>query len=179
MNTAIAFVLCAILTLAAVIDLRSRRIPNILTFPAAILALSFSFVSHGWDGLLFSVGGIGTGIGLLLIPYLLGGMGAGDAKLMGVVGGFLGAKGAVSAFLLIAVVGGIYAIALRVTHRKALNGFFKNFYLNLLVCFATKSSSSVLIDNPNSTEPRLCYGLAIALGTFAYLALNAAGIRFI
>ncbi len=70
-----------VLIICAITDLRQRRIPNLLTYPTIISALlAYSFIG-GWDGFLFSLGGMAFGFALFLLPYLLGGMGAGDVKL--------------------------------------------------------------------------------------------------
>jgi prepilin peptidase CpaA len=168
-------VLSAILLFSALIDLRSHRIPNYLTLPGMIAALALYSFANGFDGFLFGLKGIAVGIGVLLIPYLLGGMGAGDAKLMGAVGGFLGAKGVLGAFLLTAVIGGIYALL--TIFRSNFNNYFKGFWQRNL----TFLSKRVYIPEPEdglSKRPRLCYGLAIALGTGSYLLINFMGYGF-
>ena len=69
--------------IAVIEDIRRFKIPNWVTYPTMLLALLAHAVAGGLDGFLFSAGGVATGIGLFIIPYLMGGMGAGDAKLMG------------------------------------------------------------------------------------------------
>ena len=170
--------LSILLLAAAIIDLKTYRIPNYLILSGILAALAYHFSSDGFNGLLFSVSGIVVGIGLLIIPYLMGGMGAGDAKLMGVVGGFLGAKGAFSAFLLIAVVGGVYALILRLIYKDELKGLSAKIYHGVLSFILTrKYVPDTGASSPNA--PKLCYGLAIALGTFLYIALNGLGYSLI
>ncbi len=79
------------LTLAAALtDLKARRIPNWLTVPAALAGLAFhGLAPSGW-GFGTSVGGFAVGFGLLLIPFLLGGGGMGDVKLLAALGAWLG-----------------------------------------------------------------------------------------
>ena len=101
-----------ILLIAAVWDIRFKRIPNWLTFPSMIVALSYHVISGGVDGLLFSLGGAAAGMAILIIPYFMRGMGAGDVKLVGVVGAFLGVGKMLLALLWTALVGGLYAIVL-------------------------------------------------------------------
>src|SRR6476660_6881099 len=75
---------------AAVTDIRQRRIPNYLTVPAALAGLLFhSFAPTGW-GILTSLGGFAVGFGLLLLPWILGGGGMGDVKLLAALGTWLG-----------------------------------------------------------------------------------------
>jgi prepilin peptidase CpaA len=85
--------LSVILIVSAVIDLRTQKIPNLITYPSMVIAFFYHWAFWGGNGLLFSFTGLSVGIALLLLPYLLGGMGAGDAKLMGAVGAMIGAKG--------------------------------------------------------------------------------------
>ncbi len=125
-------VLSAILLSSAFTDLKSQKIPNYLTLSGMIAALTLYSFAAGFDGFLFSLKGIAVGIGVMLIPYLLGGMGAGDAKLMGAVGGFLGAKGVLGAFLLTAVIGGIYALLTIFFFRSHFKNYFKGFWQRML-----------------------------------------------
>ena len=102
--------LISILIVAAIIDIRIKKIPNLLTFPTMVLGLVYYSITTGWDGLLFSLGGLSLGIAIFFVLYLMGGMGAGDAKLMGAVGAITGPKGALIASIYSAVVGGVYAL---------------------------------------------------------------------
>ena len=160
-----------VLLIAAIIDIRIQKIPNLLTFPAAALALIYHCFTNGISGFLFSIGGLASGLALLLIPYLLGGMGAGDAKLMGVVGGTIGAKGVFFAFLFTAVAGGVYALALILYYRRHFRGFFKKQFAKLLALIITREYIPESA-KAHETAPRLCYGLAIAFGTGTYIVLN-------
>ena len=168
--------LFGILLLSAGIDLRSQKIPNLITYPRMIIAILYHGTTGGIDGLIFSLAGLVVGISIFLLPYLMGGMGAGDAKLMGVVGAVIGAKGVFYAFLCTAVVGAIYALLLILVHRKHFNGYFKNQMTTLWTFILTRK----YIPDPIRTDqnrPKLCYGLAIALGTGLYIFLNQSGYQ--
>ena len=163
--------LSAILISSAVIDFRTQKIPNLITYPGMVIAFSYHGALRGFDGLLFSLAGLAVGIGIFLLPYLMGGMGAGDAKLMGAIGGMIGAKGVFYAFLCTAIVGGIYAGVLILIHRTHFNGFFKKQMTTLCTFILTrKFIPDPIQDDPK--RPRLCYGLAIAVGTGLYMILN-------
>ena len=164
----------SILLTAAVIDFRLQKIPNLLTFPAVFLVLTYHFITNGYSGFLFSIQGFFLGIGLLIIPYLFGGMGAGDAKLMGVVGGALGAKGVFYAFLFSAIVGGLYAVILTFIYRQHFRGFYKK-QLTALINFLLIRKYIPGPEDSGPKKPRLCYGLAIALGTGIYIFFNLSG----
>jgi prepilin peptidase CpaA len=148
---------------AALTDAFSHKIPNWLTLSTMIGGLVCHGGTKGLEGFLFSLGGIGVGIACLVLPYLMGGMGAGDAKLMGAVGGLLGPKGTFIAFLFTAIIGGIYALALLAFHGY-LKETARRYGTTLRTFFFTRQF--VYIPSPyREKETRLCYGVAIALGT--------------
>ena len=130
--------LSALLLTSAFTDLKSHRIPNFLTLPGMMLALTLYSFASGFEGFLFSLTGVAVGIGIFLIPYLSGGMGAGDAKLMGAVGGFLGAKGVFGAFLLTALFGGFYALLVAFIYRTLFKNYFINFWQRSLIFLSTR-----------------------------------------
>ena len=110
MESAIVVLLTVVLVTAMCTDVRWSRIPNWLTFPA----MGFSLLAHAWvgglQGALFSLAGLGAGLGLFLILYVTGSIGAGDVKLMAAVGAIMGPYGALLSGLLAIMVGGLYAL---------------------------------------------------------------------
>ena len=101
-----------IVIMAAITDIRSQRIPNVLTFSTMAFALFCHAEGGGLQGFLFSLAGVAIGIALFILPYLMGGMGAGDVKLLGAVGAVLGPWGVFEAALCTALIGGVYALVL-------------------------------------------------------------------
>lgn len=97
--------------LACVFDLRERRIPNLLTFGGAAAALVYATASQGWGGLLNSVEGWAVGLALFLPMFLLGGMGAGDVKLLACLGAWIGPQEAFWMAIYAMVAGGVMAVA--------------------------------------------------------------------
>ena len=105
-DTIVIAALFCTMCVALFTDLRSRKIPNRLTFAAMVFMLAYYGAAHGFEGMWFSCKGLLLGIGLLMPLYFLGGMGAGDAKLMGAVGAALGMQGVLTVFLFTALIGG-------------------------------------------------------------------------
>lgn len=86
----LAAIVAAFMGLCALTDYRTRRIPNWLTVPAAISGLVYSAVSPTGMGLPASLAGFAVGMALLLLPWLLGGGGMGDVKMLAALGTWLG-----------------------------------------------------------------------------------------
>ena len=100
----------AAVAVASVIDWRSRRIPNLLTFPLAGVALLGNCVAGGFHGLLTAVVGLAVGLVFFLLLMSLGAMGPGDVKLMAGLGALLGVVHVFWIGLFTAVMGGVLAI---------------------------------------------------------------------
>jgi prepilin peptidase CpaA len=104
---------------AAAYDLRTKKIPNWLTFPAILLGLSLNVALGGALGLRDSLLGMATGVALLFAPFALGGMGAGDVKMLAAVGAFTNPSFVFRTFLYGSVAGGLIALAVIVLRPKA------------------------------------------------------------
>jgi len=110
----------AIIVAAAVYDLRERRIPNFLTVAATVLALAAHCWAGGYDGLTIWFWGLLAGAGLLMIPFAMGGMGAGDVKLLACAGSMLGATQVFYVFVASSLLGALLALpALAARMQKA------------------------------------------------------------
>src|SRR6202012_4780228 len=72
----------AVLIFAAYIDGKQLKVPNWITFPMVFSGLAYHSIANGWTGCSASLMGIGCGLLCLLPLYSIGGMGAGDVKLM-------------------------------------------------------------------------------------------------
>ena len=144
-------------------DLATRRIPNALTFGTAGAALVFAAVTQGWPGLGWAVAGWGVGCLLFLPWFLLGGMGAGDVKLLAGIGAWLGPMGALWAALYAGLVGGPLALIV-----AASSGYVKQSFTNLwgLLMFwrvmGIRPAPDLTLHTAKS--PRLPYALPIAAG---------------
>lgn len=98
-NLVFVAIVGAFVAVAALSDLRTRRLPNWLTVPAFAAAVLAHTVVNGLGGLGFALLGFATGFGILLVLWLIGGGGGGDVKLMGALGAWLGSSLTVAVFL--------------------------------------------------------------------------------
>ena len=136
------FAALAVSTIAVYTDTKRGLIPNYLTFPAMMVGIGLNTAVGGWEGLGFASQGLALGLGLLLLPFLFGGMGAGDVKLMAAIGAFLGPQLVLQAFIFGALMGGAVALLIIIrTHgwfsvHLALFGGWRRF-------FATDSPTSM------------------------------------
>jgi prepilin peptidase CpaA len=119
MNTWVpAAVALSVASVAAVTDIIEYRIRNGLTFSMIVGGMIYHACTGGWLGMCASCEGILFGLAVLMVPWLLGLMGAGDVKLLAGVGAWLGLTGAIITFLAAAAVNFIYAAALIIYRGK-------------------------------------------------------------
>lgn len=112
------YLLLPVLFIVSWIDFRERRIPNSVLFPSFILALIINTIILGLAGSLHSIAGAFMGFVLLIIPYLMGGIGAGDVKLLMVIGSFGGIYFVLYSFLAGALIGGILALTIFLFNKR-------------------------------------------------------------
>ena len=104
---------------AAVIDLRTRHVPNELTGAAAVAGMALALTGFGRIGMIAALAGCLFGLVLMLPGYLFGATGGGDVKLMAALGTLLGPQRILLAFLAMAITGGLMALIIA-THRRRL-----------------------------------------------------------
>jgi prepilin peptidase CpaA len=157
-----AALLCA--AIGAVYDVRSRRVPNLLTLPAILFGLLLHFTLGGWQELGSSLaGGLVCGF-IFAMLYVTGGMGAGDVKLMTAVGCIAGLPRTGYLLILTALAGGAMALGL-VLYRGRFKATISN--IGALVVHHRYQG---LVPHPelnvgNAQTLRLPYALAIAAGS--------------
>ena len=123
-------VVTAVATVAGVIDLRSFRVPNLLTVPLLITGLIYNVAANGLAGLQTSLLGALFGFGVLVFLYILGAMGAGDVKLLAGVGAWLGFWGTFYVFIVAALATGLCSLAM-VVWQGGLGRAFTSIYIAL------------------------------------------------
>ncbi|MFN8008929.1 MAG: prepilin peptidase [Terriglobia bacterium] len=178
MNLIVSIAVVACVAVAAFIDVRESRIPNWLTLSSASLAIVLNFLHLGIQGLVWSVLGIATGFSLLFLLYLLGGMGAGDVKLLGTVGAFVGPKLVFYTFIWMALIGGVMALIL-ILYKRAFAQTLQNLKFLLLGWILRTSTSEATLTIRNQSLLKLPYGVAIALGAIMAVCFqNIPGVAF-
>lgn len=145
-------------------DLRSRRIPNVLTFGTALGALLFHALTDGTSGAVTAGAGWMTGVALMFVPFALGGMGGGDIKLVAALGAWVGPLDAVWLVLYSGVAGGVLALIVAV-RRRYLRAALRNMWLLLVHWRTVGLHSKYEISLAGGTGPRLAYAVPILIGT--------------
>jgi prepilin peptidase CpaA len=171
-------VLMALLMIAAVIDVRTSRIPNWLVFGGALYGLAYNAISplYARDiGIVFALGGLAVGLAAMLPAYLLRVMGAGDVKLMAMVGAFLGAWATVSAVLATLVAGGVLALALAMWAGRTVRLLRNVAAVSRGTMVTMTTGIGGLAVHDGASAGKMPYGVAIAVGTIAYLVLSQLG----
>ena len=158
-----------VLIWAAWIDGKQLKVPNAITFPMILSGLLYNTFANGLSGLGFGLAGMATGLALLLVLYAIGGMGAGDVKLLAGVGAWLGWEVTLYAYLASAVVGGVMALIM-VARRKSWEKFMGNISM-LLHELQTVKNPVEISKNAAIRKPQmhlLPYGIPICIGSIIY-----------
>ncbi len=155
----------AVLVLAAAIDGPTRKVPNWLTFPFAIAGLCYAFLPGGLDPLSSFLGFV-VGLGLLLVLHAIGGMGAGDVKLLAGVGAWVGPLITLEAFAATALVGGAIGLGMMVVSGRFMEHWTRMLAISqeiLVVQDPVKLSATAAQRKPSMTL--LPYAIPMAIGT--------------
>lgn len=174
-------VLCCLMALAVWSDLRTRRIPNQLVFGGALLGLLLNTLYPAGDGLLvgepfggiglpWALAGLALGLGLLLPMYMLRALGAGDVKMMAMVGAFVGPRPVAACVLLTLLAGGVLAIVVALATGKLRATLHNTWHMALHALLRGTQGDVGHIEAPATPSGRLPYAVAIAAGTGLYLA---------
>jgi prepilin peptidase CpaA len=151
--------------LAAIFDLKERRIPNWLVLIATLGGLLLHSIS-GTSELLDSLSGFGVGIALLFIPFALGLLGAGDVKLVGAVGAVLGVAWVPRVLFYSALAGGLLALLSLVTQRIQWSVLKETWIdVKLLVTSRGAIVPASVGERDIKGVHTIPYGVAIGLGT--------------
>jgi prepilin peptidase CpaA len=151
---------------AAWTDWRSRKIPNRLTLPALVLGVALNTILGGLQGTLVALGGAALMLVLLLPLVWLRALGAGDWKLMGALGAFLGPRQIFVVFLATTFLAGLLA-AIQVVRADRVKTTLSNLWelIRGLFVYGMVPHPEIRLDNPKQLS--LPYGVAAAGATAA------------
>jgi prepilin peptidase CpaA len=152
-------------------DVRSRRIPNLLTFGGAALGLAYALIARGPSGLAASAGGWLVGAAIFLPLFLLGGMGAGDVKLAACFGAWLGPSTALFVDLYSLIAGGVLAVVVALS-----TGYLRQAIRNVWLLLAHWRVVGVRplpeLTLEHGRGPRLPFAIPMAAGALAAIWLR-------
>jgi len=173
MDLIIVGILLLLLCMAASQDFLSYRIGNKLVIPGAVLGVLLNTILPEGAGFIKAIAGWGVGLLLLLPFYLLRTMGAGDVKLVAMVGSFVGSHEIFVVLLYIMITGGVLAL-LAALIRGTLRRLIDNFVVMLLMVLPFKKSGPLkekmsILEVGSTSMEKLPYGVAIAAGTAIFL----------
>jgi prepilin peptidase CpaA len=148
-------------TVAAIVDLKTRRVPNWLTFGVA--AIGITMAATHLDGMspVGAVEGLAAGLLLMLPGHVIGKTGAGDVKLLAAVGTLLGPGSIAMAFLYSAIAGGVLAVLVAIGR-----GRLRQTVESTATLMRTGGANVAEIETP-AADNRFAYAPAIAVGAVA------------
>jgi prepilin peptidase CpaA len=161
----------SVLIVAAIIDGIQLKVPNWLTYPFVLSGWVYSSLAFGWEGFLWSITGTLLGLALLLPLYSIGGMGAGDVKLLAGVGAWVHAGHTFHAFCVAAITGALLAVmmvVLRGGWRKHLQQF--RLILAEIMTIRDPNQLAAIAAARKPSMMLLPYGIPITIGTILYFA---------
>jgi Flp pilus assembly protein, protease CpaA len=156
---------------ACIADVGWRRVPNVVTFGGAALALLIAAGTGGVSAFGLALAGCFVGLLLFLPLFALGGLGAGDVKLLAALGAWLGPRDVVYVALYGAIAGGVFAVVLAYS-RGYLRTAFSNLYalLTFWRVAGLRPMEGLTLDA--APGPRLAYTLPMSAGLAVTLWLN-------
>jgi len=163
-----------LLALAAAVDVRVRRIPNLLSAPAMVAGVALNGLYFGADGIRASLAGLAATTAVLVPPFALGGIGGGDVKMMGAVGALLGPRLALWGLALGMMLGGL-VMAGHLVRRGRLAETVGRTGAMLAAAATTGSLAPLRIPVGAPGTVALPYSVPLGLGTLAVVALRETG----
>lgn len=161
-----------IVSVCVATDLYRRKIYNVIIFPGLLLAFMLHLIFDGWLGLGAAIVGFAAGLGILLIPYLLGGMGAGDVKLLALIGAIKGAPFVFYTGIYMALLGAVIAIAILLCQK----GIGRRLKVSLYFLYGLRYGFKFPLHiQKHALSIAYPYGVAIAGGAVACLWLGSGG----
>ena len=167
---ALILAVLVVVGIAAVYDIRYRRIPNWLVLTGILVGFGLNTFLFEWKGLRFSLLGLALAFLIYFPLYLLRGMGAGDVKLMASIGAMVGWADWMGIFIVTAILGGLAAIALLLRQSRLIYGLSNVGYMvGEIMSFRAPYVRNDSLDLRSSRSMKLPHGVFIALGSLIFL----------
>lgn len=165
--------LILVLVICFYTDFKVQKIYNKVVFPSLIVSFIVQLIFNGFSGLRTSITGLLVGFSILLIPYLLGGIGPGDVKLLALIGAIKGSIFVLNTAIYMGILGGAIALVIILTHKDSLS-FIKGVVIWIASSFhgsgyRPEFSTTVLL-------AKYPYGVAITIGAAICLFFKEAWI---
>jgi len=164
-------ILVLVLAICFITDLKEQKIYNKVIFPSLIVTMLLQLFYFGFDGLKGSFIGLTVGFAILLVPYFLGGIGAGDVKLLALIGAIKGGAFVLNTALYMAVIGGVIALFIIIFHKQTIK-FFKE--LSLWIFYLVNGVKTKLETPSAPLLKKYPYGVAIVGGALICLVFKEA-----
>lgn len=172
MSTSLIITIVALLVPLAIIttymDVRYRRIPNVVVLATLIIGLIINIIFGGLNGMFSSLGGCALAFSMMLMFHIFGAMGAGDVKLFAAIGAILGLKLVLPTFLIVVLLGGALAI-----YSMVRAGIVRATMHNVLMIFVGLLPGFQMprFAVPADRRHTIPYGVAITLGSLISLVI--------
>ena len=155
--------MCAVAAAGAcsiAIDLRERRVPNVLTFGITAIGLTLAALHATSVSLVGALAGLAVGLALMLPGHVIGATGAGDVKLMAALGTLLGPGRTGWAVVYMALAGGVLALIVAASRRRM------SVTIERTAALLSAPGAAAVIEHPREHN-RFAYAPAIAIGALA------------
>jgi prepilin peptidase CpaA len=160
-----ALILLAVALVSAFTDLTRGTIYNTVTYPAILVGVALQLWLHGGAGLPLALGGFAVGFFPAFVLWVLGGMGGGDAKLLGAIGAIAGPLVAIETLILAFLFGGLFALGKLAWHGRLFDSVLR--IVRVLAGYVVPGLGRAAA----ATEPALTvrFGVAICVAALAAL----------
>jgi len=170
MPTLIAVTAVTFIVACCVVDARTRRIPNVLSAGAMVAGLGLNTMYFGLGGLGVSLGGLLAAGAILLPTFAVGGIGAGDVKMMGAIGALLGPQLALAGLGLGMIFGGIIMLV-HLARRGRLQEKLGSTWAMVASAALARSVEPLRAPAADPNAIALPYSVPLGLGTVAVLVV--------
>ncbi len=172
-------VLCGLTPLilwASWIDYKEKRVPNYLNVLIAIAGLIAQILFFGLSGIFTGLEGMLLGLGLLIVPWAMYMMGAGDVKLLAAIGVWVGPMMVLWSFMIGAIIGGVCSVIM-IASKRRWSVAKENFQLAAIKCTDAKLAFSDVgsVKSLGEKAQLIPYGVPLTAGTIIVMVLKFTG----